>query len=178
MEFEVEKKPLEYDMEVADLYREVLSGLERKEFLALDPDYIPNTGGILYLCRKKDDHSLAGVFSLAFPGLGEENLGRDIGLADDELSFVAHMDIAAVRACFRGCGIQKMLMQMAEKDASALGYRYLMCTIHPDNAASMKSALSLGYKVILTKEMYGGLVRNILLKDLTAYASHTALHIQ
>lgn len=178
MEFEVEKKPLAYDGEVADLYREVLFDLERKEFFALDPDYVPDTDGILYLCREKKEHELVGVFALAFPGFDEENLGRDIGLADAELSLVAHMDIAAVRTSFRGHGIQKMLMQMAEKDASALGFRYLMCTIHPDNAASMKSALSLGYEVALTKKKYGGLVRNILLKDLMAYASHTALHIQ
>ena len=178
MEFEVEKKPLEYDREVANLYREVLLDLERKEYFALDPDYVPDTDGILYLCRVKDDHELAGVFALAFPGFDEENLGRDIGLADDELFFVAHMDIAAVRTSFRGHGIQKMLMQKAEKDASALGFRYLMCTIHPDNAASMKSALSLGYEVALTKKKYGGLIRNILLKDLQACASRTALHIQ
>ena len=62
--------------------------------------------------------------------------------------------------------MQKKLMKLGERDAAALGYRHLMCTIHPDNAASLKSALSLGYRIVKTVEKYGGKTRHILIKDI------------
>lgn len=165
MRFSISKKTLCYDAEVAGLYRKVLSGMSDPSHLALDPDYIPGCDGILYLCRHEESGVLAGTFTLAFPDTGEDNLGRDAGLDPSELPLVAHMDIAAVLKEYRGYGIQKMLMEEAEKDAIALGYRYLMCTIHPGNIPSKRSALSLGYRVVATKEKYGGLPRDILLKE-------------
>ncbi len=164
MGFVVERKRLCFDEEVAGLYRLVLSSLERKEFLALDPEYVPECDGLLYLCRNAADRRLAGTFTLAFPGPGCDNLGRDIGFDGQKLLLTAHMDIAVVHPEFRGNGIQKLLMTLAGIDAAALGYRYLMCTVHPENTASMRSALSLGYEVVAMKEKYGGYERAVLLK--------------
>ena len=103
---------------------------------------------------------------LVFPGLSEENLGRDINLSETDLLKVAHMDSVAVLPQYRGHGLQNKLMQAAEAEARQRGYRYLMCTVHPDNHYSKNNVLKQGYHVIATKEKYGGYTRNILLKEI------------
>ncbi|MDY2815603.1 MAG: GNAT family N-acetyltransferase [Bullifex sp.] len=146
------------------LFERTYDMMENKEFFAFDPAYTPPQEGFTY--EIYDGPTLAAAFSMTFPGLDEENLGYDTGMDESELMKVAHMDVAAVDPAYRGKGMQKKLMELGERDAAALGYRHLMCTIHPDNAASLKSALSLGYRIVKTVEKYGGKTRHILIKDI------------
>lgn len=76
------------------------------------------------------------------------------------------MDSAAVRAEYRGNRLQYILMQEAEQELRTMGYRYLMCTVHPDNHFSRENVLRQGYRVMKTTEKYGGFIRDILLKEL------------
>ncbi|MGN0907857.1 MAG: GNAT family N-acetyltransferase [Bullifex sp.] len=160
---ETVRKNTTKDKTAWELFERVFNGMNEKEFFAFDPEYDPPAEGFTY--EILDGEKPAAAFSMTFPGLDEENLGYDIGLSGNELLKVAHMDVAAVNPAYRGMGLQKRLMKMGEDDAKALGYHYLMCTIHPDNAPSLKSALSLGYHIVLTKEKYGGKIRHILLKE-------------
>ena len=160
---ETVRKTTTKDKAAWELFERVYNEMEKKEFFAFDPAYTPPQEGFTY--EIYDGPTLAAAFSMTFPELDEENLGYDIGLSQKELEKVAHMDVAAVDPDYRGMGLQKRLMKLGEADAKALGYRYLMCTIHPDNAPSLKSALSLGYRVVQTKEKYGGKLRHILLKE-------------
>lgn len=41
-----------------------------------------------------------------------------------------------------------------------------MCTVHPENYYSRNNVIRQGYEVVLTKEKYGGYIRDILLKKL------------
>ena len=79
---------------------------------------------------------------------------------------VAHMDTAAVLPQYRGHQLQYRLMQAAEADLRALGFRYLMGTIHPDNIYSMNNGLKQGYRIIGEKIKHGGKRRAILMKEL------------
>ena len=108
----------------------------------------------------------AAVFTVDIPGNSSENLGREIGLQEDQFSLVAHMDTAAVLPEYRGNHLQVLLMQTAEQELKERGYRYLMCTVHPENPYSLHNVLRQGYQVVAEKEKYGGLRRNILLKQL------------
>ena len=96
----------------------------------------------------------------------EENLGRDIGLPESELGKVAHMDSAAVLPSFRGFHLQRRLMKTAEEELQREGFRYLCCTVHPDNKSSLQSVLSQGYRIAKTCEKYGGFPRHILVREL------------
>ena len=96
----------------------------------------------------------------------EENLGRDIGLPESELGKVAHMDSAAVLPAFRGFHLQRRLMKTAEEELRKEGFRYLCCTVHPDNESSLRSVLSQGYRIAKTCEKYGGSPRHILVREL------------
>lgn len=96
-----------------------------------------------------------------------ENLGYDIGLPEAELCSVAHMDTVAVHPNFRGYGLQRLLISQAEEALSKTQYRYLLCTVHPENSFSHSNMEKLGYTYIKQALKYGGLPRCIYLKKRT-----------
>lgn len=126
--------------------------------------------------RKKE---LAGYFIVDFParrGSGEEasgdcageqpggNLGTEIHLNPQQLKLVAHMDSAAVSPEFRGHHLQSMLVEASERELEARPEQYLLCTIHPENHASLHTMQRHGYVIVATREKYGGLRRYVLYK--------------
>lgn len=121
---------------------------------------------VMYNSDVARNAALAGLFMVTFPGLTEENLGWDLGFSKEDLLHTAHMDTAVVLPAYRGHGLQARFMQTAEADLRKMGYKYLLCTIHPENQFSMGNALKAGYIVEKTTEKYGGLKRNILCKRL------------
>ncbi len=76
------------------------------------------------------------------------------------------MDSAAVLPAFRGFHLQRRLMKTAEEELQREGFRYLCCTVHPDNKSSLQSVLSQGYRIAKTCEKYGGFPRHILIREL------------
>ena len=58
------------------------------------------------------------------------------------------------------------LMQHAEGDLRQMGYRYLLCTVHPENVFSRSNVMKQGYQKMLTKEKYGGFLRDIWMKNI------------
>ena len=108
-----------------------------------------------------------GVLIVEIPHLiGGKNLGDYIGLSGDELKRVAHMDTAAVAPGYRGLKLQRRLMSMAEEELALQGYRYLMCTVHPDNIYSRGNVISLGSRPVWKGEKYGGTLREVMLKEI------------
>ncbi len=155
----------------ADIIQEVWGAMDHKDWYAADnADYtyrMLTTGeGTGYKAVEDATGQIAGIFLVTFPGLSEMNMGRDAGLLEEELPAVAHMDSAAVLPRFRGHQLQYRLMQTAEQDLRSMGYRYLMCTIHPDNVYSLSNVLRQGYRVVGQKLKHGGYPRAILLKKL------------
>lgn len=156
---------------IANVIQTVYEGMQNKEwYVADDEPFVRDTlhsGQALgYLAIEEDTDALAGIFMAICPGDSEKNLGNDIGFSKEQLAVTAHMETAAVLPQYRGNHLQYRLMQAAETDLRALGYRYLMCTIHPENRYSKGNALRQGYQVMKTTEKYGGYLRNILLKKL------------
>ncbi len=156
---------------MADVIQSVWQQIRQKDwFVADDSEYtchmLTEGNGIGYKAFEKDSGALAGVFIAALPGNREENLGRDIGLSQEELGKVAHMESVAILPEYRGNGLQYVLMNTAEEELRKQGYRYLMCTVHPENIYSKNNIIKQGYQVVMTKEKYGGYLRDILLKEL------------
>lgn len=171
MEFSIKRAYLSEYQALADVIQTVWKGIERKDwFVADEPDSIrcllEEEKGIAFKAIEKNSGAMAGVLIVAMYENGEENLGNDIGLPKEELSAVAHMESIAVLPAYRGLKLQDSLMQEAEKELALRGFRYLMCTVHPENIYSKANAASQGYKIVMTKEKYGGYIRNILMKKL------------
>ena len=142
----------------------VQEAMADKAWFALDPDEEMRElteAGDMEFWLAEDGHRLAAVFSVIRPGLRDFNLGYEMGLGEDELFRVIHMDTAAVHPDFRGRGLQRRMMAQAEED---LRGKILMCTIHPDNRFSLNNALKLGYRIEKRIGRYGS-VRYVLRKD-------------
>ena len=171
--------------------KEIWAKMPTPEWFAMDSDeeirdYFTSGKSWLYVAKEKmsedsidladsefhnderdfDCPEFAGLFTTIFPGPGPENLGRDLGFSDEDLMKSAHMETVVIAPKYRGHHLQARLMAKAEEDLKAAGYKHLLCTIHPENPYSMNNALSLGYKVEKLVEKYGGLPRNILLKEI------------
>lgn len=169
MTFVIEKAAEEDYLVFASTIKAVYDALEQKEWFAADDvDYmrhmLKDGCGVGYKALEETTKAVAGIFLVTFPGDSDENLGRDIGLKEEELPFVAHMDLVAVLLPYRGAGLQKKLMQHAEKELADSGCRYLMCTVHPENKYSRQNVMDQGYEPVKTALKYGGYLREIFLK--------------
>lgn len=171
MEFNIEKASQEDACLFAEIILKVWEEMEQKEWFVADaPDYtrekLLEGKGMGYKAVEAENGMPAGVFLVTIPGESEENLGNDLGMPLSERQKVAHMETAVVLSRYRGNHLQYRMMQEGEGDLRQRGYRYLMCTIHPENTYSLSNALKQGYQIMATKEKYGGYLRHILLKNI------------
>ena len=188
MEFFIEKmtnlSPGVIDTSIQKI-KKIWAKMPTPEWFAMDSDkeisdYFTSGKSWLYVAKEKTSKQpifyndvrdfvcpeFAGLFTTIFPELGHENLGRDLDFSDEDLIKSAHMETVVIAPEYRGHHLQARLMAKAEEDLKVADYKYLLCTIHPENPYSMNNALSLGYKVEKLVEKYGGLPRNILLKKI------------
>lgn len=147
----------------------VSAQMEHPEYYVIDDrDYVArhiSQEGFTLLWS--EDNTVAGFLIIHLPTpSAPSNLGHDLSFSPLQLQGVAHMESAAVLPQFRGHGIQKKLLSAAENSLRAQGFRYSLCTVHPDNLPSLQSLLSLGYQVSATKLKYGGKLRHIMQKEL------------
>lgn len=155
---------------LTQLTEEVWNAIEHKEWFALCDishyitDLFNTSKGTVWKAIDTPTNQIAGMFIVAYPGTDPDNLGYDIGLPASELLHVAHMDTVVVHPLYRGHGLQQQLTRFIEQELLSGGFRYFMCTIHPDNKYSKKNMEKCGYQVIKKAFKYGGLPRLILLK--------------
>lgn len=153
--------------EIYDVMQEVYDRLENKTLYVCDDlDYVKNhvsDEGMTVIARNKDG-KIIGSFMFRYPGVSDDNLGRDIALDETELGKVVHMESAVVSPEYRGNELQLKMLQYAEKIIDTNKYKYFMSTVSPDNPASYRSLEKSGYELVKTKEKYGGLLRRIYLK--------------
>lgn len=150
------------------LLYDVQAAMPHKEWFYLDPpEEIREmmADGTMQLWVAMDGDQLAGAFDILIPGTQEFNYGHDLGFTEEELLRVINMDTAAVHPDYRGQGLQRRLMQEAEKEIAGIGQRILLCTVHPDNPYSLNNVLKQGYTIQKKLEKYGS-VRYILRRDL------------
>ena len=111
------------------------------------------------------DNKIVASFLFRYPHMEEDNLGRDIDLAEEQLDAVVHMESAVVLPEHRGHNLQEKMLRYAESMIDKSVYHYFMATVSPDNPASYLSLEHNGYSLVATKKKYGGLVRRIYLKE-------------
>lgn len=167
----IEKLSVNDAPQVMNLIQTVHDNMENKEWYAIDDvdfyaHFLEDGKGVGYKAVDTEKDALAGIFIALIPDKMELNLGYDAGLSEEECKKVAVMDTAAVLPEYRGQKLQYRLMQAAEADLRELGFKYLTGTIHPNNQYSLHNAMIQGYKVVNTKEKYGGFLRHIVLKNL------------
>ena len=153
-------------VQALELIHEVYREIPEKSWFSLDGDkellgYMTGTG---FALKAVEESKIEAVFVARTTNLGEENLGKYLNLSPEEMREVAHMEIAMVRATYRGQGLQKRMMQEAETRLKEAGYHYLMGTAHPENVYSVNNFKKLGYEIVAEDLKYGGLPRCIFCK--------------
>lgn len=150
------------------LLRDVRESMEHKDWFYLDsPENVRSMmeNGTMQMWVAMDGVQLVAALDILFPGLEDYNYGYDIGLTEDQLQKVIHMDSAAVHPAYRGLGLQRKLIQEAEASISGSGERILLCTVHPENRFSLSNVLKQGYTIQKELKKYES-VRYVLRKDI------------
>ena len=104
--------------------------------------------------------------ALLEPTFDEEHLGRDIGLAEDELAQVLYQEISNVHPNFRGHGLQQVMAGIIMQQVNVEKHPIICATVMPYNIASMKDKFSQGMYVAALKYKYGGKLRYVFAKHL------------
>jgi GNAT superfamily N-acetyltransferase len=153
---------------VRALMIDVISRLPSQELFAMDEeehfhDHIEEKGEIYGAFL---DGDLVAYSVLAFPGMSEKNLGREFGVPEQELPYVAVLDSTVVHESVRGRGLQRFFHELREKRAREKDCLYLYSTVHPENHMSMKNLEAAGFILQFTRPMYGGKSRHCYSKRL------------
>lgn len=156
---------------IYELMKNVYEQLEDKSIYVCDDRefvaaHIEEKGFIVIAYDGYDDRKdMAGCLIVRYPD-SNDNLGWDIGLSDNELSEVVHMESAVVASEYRGMGLQRKMLEYAQSLIDSKNFHYLMATVSPDNPASYHTLERCGYRMMTEKEKYGGLLRRIYMKQI------------
>ncbi len=156
-------------LELKEVMDEAVATLLQKDWYVADDipfleRHIKEEG---YILKYVIDDKIVAFLVVRYPMLSDDNLGYYLSNVTDEmLKKVAHIESIAVLPNFRGDKLQKRLLEMAEKIEKQKYTKYLMATVHPDNIYSMRNFIEQQFLCVLETKKYGGLRRNILLKEI------------
>lgn len=148
--------------------KDIKRHMQQKDWFYLDPpDMVREmmADGTMQLWLAMDGARMAAAFDILHPGLAPFNYGYHLGLTGRELLQVVHMDTAAVHRDYRGRGLQRTMVEIAEQELSGQGRRILLCTVHPENRYSLNNMQNRGYEIQKRVNLYGS-ERYILRKDI------------
>lgn len=156
-----------------DAYISFLADVKRQmahqTWFYLDPPELVRSmmaDGSMELWVVKDGNRIVAACDIIYPGLEAYNYGYSLGLTEEELLQVVHMDTVAVHPEYRGLGLQRKLADTVEKDLTGRGGKTLLCTVHPDNRYSLHNMLKQGYEIQKRIDIYGS-ERFILRKNIS-----------
>lgn len=151
-----------------DLLLQVRSGMENQEWFYVD-SYEEfrrlMDSGAMHIWFAMDEDRVAGALDILIPGTEDYNYGYLLDYSEELLLQVVNMDSAAVLSGYRGQGLQKQLLQVAEDWLGQDQNRIFLCTVHPDNRFSLNNALAQGYEIQKQISIYGS-VRYLLKKEM------------
>ncbi|MDO5107947.1 MAG: Mur ligase family protein, partial [Coriobacteriaceae bacterium] len=145
------------------------------EALGDDADLLRrNTRETFIRCLDAPNFTL-GVFdgdTLIALSIMEDARGRDddlgIQIKNHTLEDYADYKLTLVHPAYRGHGLQRTLVAMIEEIAFWRGYRWLCVSVSPENVHSRNNIIASGFTLDCTAELYGGLKREIYVKELSA----------
>lgn len=153
--------------EIHQVMWNVYANLEQKELYYPDSlEFIKNCirekGFAVKACSPSG--RIMGFLIVYFPTTKEDHMGQYIDLTQEDYEKSAYMDSIAVLPEYRGLGIQKQLIEYAEKSEKLKEYLHLFATVSPENLYSLKNFQAEGYQIISTVFKYANLERHVLYK--------------
>ena len=166
---------------LARLMHGVWEGMENRDLFAvedLDADWVRarlSENGSFGVAARAPGGEAAGMLLVCCYGEDAENLGNDLGYPPERLPEVCNFECAAVLPRHRGHGLERRMFAFAEECLRGTGIRTMSMTVSPDNPASLRSAEKAGFRKVLTREKYGGLLRHVLVKPVGEAETSAAL---
>ncbi len=141
--------------------------------------FVPSPDDLL-VASLEPPSGIAGIFhqdklvaySLFFlpPHDWNDNLGRDVGVSDNELTQVVHLEETVVHPEYRGRNLLHVILSFLTYRAITQNISHICATVSPFNYASLKSVFRatgmLGKKL---RRKYGGFLRYIFHRDLRVF---------
>ncbi len=155
--------------EIILLQKRVYSNLPKSEWLEpVDKDF-------LLKCIKEDayifglmiENRLVGVFILYSPKNFLEHLANELNIKQDRFFQYVHLELYMLDPKYQGKGLGSFLINKCIELALEKRWKYLVCTVHPNNKASLESLRKSGFELRKTKTMYGDKLRHIMSKELS-----------
>ncbi|MCR5476906.1 MAG: GNAT family N-acetyltransferase [Lachnospiraceae bacterium] len=115
-----------------------------------------------------DGDLLAGIGIFVDPGDGAESLATHLEYFSVEKA--GNFKLAMIREEYRGQGFQQRIGRIFSRMAARRGYTHILATVSPQNPHSRDNLLRSGFVYDHSEEKYGGLIRDVMVKDLTATA--------
>ena len=106
---------------------------------------------------------LAAVTTIVLNRASTRNVGYVLGF---EAADCVTYDTTFVHPNYRGRGLQQHFMPIKDDISRRNGAKFAFATVAPDNIYSLRNLTESGFKIIDKKELYGGVDRLILQKDL------------
>lgn len=162
--------------EILKLQAEVIEGLEKKELLRR------NTREMFEHCVQRPNltiglfhqDKLIAVGIMVYEKDNSEDLSAD--LEKFEVGKAANFKLVLVKKEYRGLGLQRALMQLIERYAYAQGYTHLCATVSKENQYSLKNIVSEGYQYDHSAVKYGGMNREVYVKDIKTAQKKAGFH--
>lgn len=156
--------------EIIKLKREIWDKLENKDWYVISGTdsnclrgELENNGIIL---KALDCGKIIGFIIMCNSLAKENEIVKKLHL-ENEVNMCIELCNGAVDAEYRGNNLYTEMAKKAEEIIiNRYEKKYILATVHPDNLASLKSLVKIGYKVICKTKMYGNLDRCILIKRL------------
>ena len=88
------------------------------------------------------------------------------GLRKFSVDKAMDLKLIIVKEEYRGNGLQRELIRLLEEQAVKRGITHFCTSVSPDNPFSFNNLLAMGYELDHQEDLYGGLLRNVYVKEL------------
>lgn len=135
--------------------RDLYAGVTREEFIK----YLNETGITVAAFVEEE---LIGFYLVYFPDDEEDNLGLDVGVPENELHLVAHMEATAVHPDYAGNNLLKIMAHICFEEAKKRrAIKHLCITVSPYNYTSIHHIFEFGIFIRCLEYKYGGMLRYV-----------------
>lgn len=159
--------------QIMGLQETVIQNLSQPDLMAPIPlafmkEHIDRRGFILGVFV---DRRLIAYRIVYFPQCQDQtfNMGIDIGLAEDQRSKVANLQMVCVHPIFRGNALASKLNRLAlQLLRQQHAWEHVFATVSPYNVWNVRILLDCGFSIAALKLKYGGKLRYIVYQRLTS----------
>ncbi|MCT4604670.1 MAG: hypothetical protein N4A64_00990 [Marinisporobacter sp.] len=165
--YSIEKVNISHKWDILKLQQEIIHTLPSKDIYypltEEELDDIFNGQGLILGVFV--ENTLIGVRVVSYWDEETKNLGRLVGIKDNELNQLVFFEATIILKPYQGNKLQKLMIDLASKEIKKLNtFKYFISTVSPFNYASLKSLLNTGFYIRKLVWIYENTPRYILFK--------------